>query len=102
LNTLIYYSKEWIKDIIPMAKALKVGAGNVAGTDICPVVDAAAKARIEDCITRGVAEGATLLVDGRGAQVEGYPNGHFVGPTLFTDVKKEHAVYQEEIFGPGK
>jgi malonate-semialdehyde dehydrogenase (acetylating)/methylmalonate-semialdehyde dehydrogenase len=85
-----------------MAKALKVGAGAVDSTDVGPVVDAAAKERIEACIARGVEEGATLLVDGRGVQVEGYPNGHFVGPTLFTDVKKEHSVYQEEIFGPGK
>jgi malonate-semialdehyde dehydrogenase (acetylating)/methylmalonate-semialdehyde dehydrogenase len=47
-----------------------------------------------------VAEGATLALDGRNISVDGYPDGNFVGPTIFTDVKPEMRIYSEEIFGP--
>ena len=50
--------------------------------------------------TQGVAEGATLVVDGRGLAVPGTPSGFFVGPTLFDRVTPPMAVYREEIFGP--
>jgi aldehyde dehydrogenase (NAD+) len=43
-----------------------------------------------------VAEGARLVVDGRGVKGP----GHFVGPTLFADATNEMAIAREEIFGP--
>lgn len=43
---------------------------------------------------------ATLLLDGRGVQVEGYPNGNWIGPTIIDNVKPGMACYDEEIFGP--
>lgn len=52
------------------------------------------------CINRGVEEGATLVVDGRNYQVSGYPNGYYVGGTLFAQVKPNMRIYREEIFGP--
>jgi len=45
-------------------------------------------------------EGAELLLDGRDCEVEGYPDGNWVGPTLFAGVKPEMSIYQDEIFGP--
>ena len=51
-------------------------------------------------IDQGVAQGATLCVDGRRLQVAGYEQGFFVGPTLFDHVTPTMAIYQEEIFGP--
>ena len=45
-------------------------------------------------------EGAELVLDGRGVQVAGYPNGYYVGPTLFDRVHPEMAIAREEIFGP--
>jgi malonate-semialdehyde dehydrogenase (acetylating)/methylmalonate-semialdehyde dehydrogenase len=47
-----------------------------------------------------VAEGARLLLDGRGLRVAGAEAGYFLGPTLFDQVRTEHAIYREEIFGP--
>ena len=47
-----------------------------------------------------MAEGATLLLDGRDATVEGYPNGNWVGPTVFDDVRPGMVIATEEIFGP--
>ena len=55
---------------------------------------------VEKAIARGVTEGAKLILDGRGVKVAGAENGYFVGPTIFDEVKPEHYVGNEEIFGP--
>ena len=51
-------------------------------------------------IERGVAGGATLVVDGRGAGGERRSDGAFVGPTILDDVTPEMEIAQEEVFGP--
>ncbi|MGV8690941.1 aldehyde dehydrogenase family protein, partial [Pseudomonas aeruginosa] len=48
----------------------------------------------------GVAQGAELVVDGRGYQVAGHENGFFLGGSLFDRVTPEMTIYKEEIFGP--
>lgn len=79
---------------------LTLGPSLDASTDFGPVVSAAAKERIEEYIASGVQEGADLVVDGRGATVEGYPNGFWEGASLFDYVRPEMRIYREEIFGP--
>lgn len=81
-------------------KALKVGPSLEPDSDFGPVVTAAAKERIEGYIQSGIDDGATLLADGRGLEVEGHKGGFWVGPTLFDHVTKDMAIYREEIFGP--
>jgi len=65
-----------------------------------PVVTADAKRRITSLIDKGVAEGAKLVVDGRGLTLQGYENGFFLGGTLFDRVTRDMSIYREEIFGP--
>ncbi len=65
-----------------------------------PVISAKAKASILDMIETGVKEGATLALDGRGLEAPGCEKGHFVGPTVFTDVKPGMEIHNTEIFGP--
>jgi malonate-semialdehyde dehydrogenase (acetylating)/methylmalonate-semialdehyde dehydrogenase len=48
----------------------------------------------------GVKEGAKLLLDGRGIKVAGNEGGHFIGPTIFADVKEGMEIHKNEIFGP--
>lgn len=67
---------------------------------IGPVISARAKESILQLIEEGVEEGATLALDGRDIVVEGCENGHFIGPTVFTDVKPGMKIHQTEIFGP--
>jgi malonate-semialdehyde dehydrogenase (acetylating)/methylmalonate-semialdehyde dehydrogenase len=67
---------------------------------IGPVISRTAKERIEKLIEAGVREGATLALDGRGIKVKGFERGHFIGPTVFTDVKPGMEVHSTEIFGP--
>jgi malonate-semialdehyde dehydrogenase (acetylating)/methylmalonate-semialdehyde dehydrogenase len=65
-----------------------------------PVISARHRDRVNDYITQGEKEGAKLLLDGRGATVDGLPDGHWVGPTVFEDVSPESTIGTEEIFGP--
>jgi malonate-semialdehyde dehydrogenase (acetylating) / methylmalonate-semialdehyde dehydrogenase len=82
------------------ARAVKVGPGRDADSEMGPVVTAAAKERIVGLIGRGAEQGAELAVDGRGFSVSGHENGFFVGPTVIDQVRPEMDVYREEIFGP--
>ncbi len=65
-----------------------------------PVISAKARKFILDMIQAGIDEGATLALDGRGLKVKGCEKGHFVGPTVFTDVKPGMKIHETEIFGP--
>jgi malonate-semialdehyde dehydrogenase (acetylating)/methylmalonate-semialdehyde dehydrogenase len=91
-------SQKWIPEIVEKSKGLTIGAG-VDNKDIAPLNTKAAKERIERLIADG-AKNATLLLDGRGVKVPGYPNGNWVGQTIIDNVKPGMACYDEEIFGP--
>ena len=82
------------------ARAVKVGSGREAGSEMGPVVTRQAQERILGLIDTGAAQGARVTVDGRGFTVPGYENGFFVGPTVLDGVSTEMDVYREEIFGP--
>jgi malonate-semialdehyde dehydrogenase (acetylating)/methylmalonate-semialdehyde dehydrogenase len=89
-----------IKKMIPRVEALKIGLSSDAGADYGPLVTKAALNRVKEYIDTGVAEGASLLVDGRGFKMQGYEEGYFIGGTLFDHVTPEMKIYKEEIFGP--
>ena len=86
--------------MVAKAKTLKIGAGTDKGVDVGPVISCAARDRVNGLIERGIADGATLALDGRQPDVPGYENGNFVGPTVFADVKPGMVIYEQEIFGP--
>ena len=65
-----------------------------------PVISSKAKQFIHDQIEFGIREGARLVLDGRGIKPPGCDGGHYVGPTVFTDVRPGMSVHQTEIFGP--
>jgi len=65
-----------------------------------PVISAKALAFVHEMIDTGIREGARLVLDGRAVQVAGAEKGHFIGPTIFTDVKPGMAIHRTEIFGP--
>jgi malonate-semialdehyde dehydrogenase (acetylating)/methylmalonate-semialdehyde dehydrogenase len=82
------------------AKALEVKNGMEPDAEMGPIVTREARDRIEGYIATGVAEGATLVVDGRNFKVPGFENGFFTGGTLFDHVTPAMRIYREEIFGP--
>ncbi|EYF01160.1 Methylmalonate-semialdehyde dehydrogenase [Chondromyces apiculatus DSM 436] len=92
---------EWVREALhEAARAIVLGDGSKPGVTMGPVVSAAAKDRILSCIEQGTREGARLTLDGRGATVEGCPNGNWIGPSIFEDVQPGMSVATEEIFGP--
>ena len=90
-----------IEKMIPRVEALKIGP-YTGGEDVDfgPLVTSEAKARVLGLIDKGVEEGATLAVDGRGFKMQGYEDGFFVGACLFDNVTKDMDIYKTEIFGP--
>ena len=82
------------------ASHLKVGPGLEAGVMMGPVITAQHRDRVAAYIDAGIAQGATLVLDGRGLQVPGHQNGFFIGPTIFDRVSPDMTIYRDEIFGP--
>ena len=98
-----------------MAAAVMVGVDNVQhiidkmidearqiipGKNLGSVISLAAKKRIEGYITEAEEAGAKVLLDGRGASVDGNENGYYVGPTIIDHVTPDMKIAQEEVFGP--
>ena len=79
---------------------LKIGVASDPDAHFGPVVTATHRQRIESYIEMGVNEGADLLVDGRGASLQGHEDGFFIGPSLFDRVTPDMQSYRDEIFGP--
>jgi malonate-semialdehyde dehydrogenase (acetylating)/methylmalonate-semialdehyde dehydrogenase len=82
------------------ARAVKVGPGREADSEMGPVVTRQAQDRITRLIGTGESQGASITVDGRGYQVADHEDGFFVGPTVIDNVTTDMDVYQQEIFGP--
>ncbi len=78
---------------------LHIGDGR-RGCDMGPLVTSAHRDKVVSYLDAGVAEGATLAVDGRDHEIDGEPGGFWLGPTLFDNVTPEMSVYRDEIFGP--
>ena len=97
---LVGEAQKWIPDMVAKAKTLKINAGTEKDTDVGPLISCHALARVGGLIDRGVADGATLELDGRKPNVPGFAKGNFVGPTVFSGVKPGMAIYDEEVFGP--
>jgi malonate-semialdehyde dehydrogenase (acetylating) / methylmalonate-semialdehyde dehydrogenase len=98
-----------------MAASAMVGVGNIdhiidkicdeakkiiPGKNLGAVISKDAKDKIERYITEAEKAGAKVLVDGRGAKVQGKENGTYVGPTVIDYVRPDMAIAKEEVFGP--
>lgn len=90
-------------DLIARVKAkmatLKIGDGR-RSCDMGPLVTAVHRDKVASYVDIAIADGAEVVVDGRGIQVDGDPNGFWFGPTLIDRVPITSRVYTEEIFGP--
>ncbi len=86
-----------VEAIASRTRAVKVGAGADPDAEMGPLVTATHRDRVRELVDGGVADGATLVVDGR--DLADRP-GFFLGPCLFDGVTPEMAIYREEIFGP--
>jgi malonate-semialdehyde dehydrogenase (acetylating)/methylmalonate-semialdehyde dehydrogenase len=89
-----------IAKLQPLVENLRVGPGDKDNPDMGPLVTCVHRDKVKGYIDSGEAEGATILVDGRGLKVAGHEQGFFLGGTLFDHVTPSMKIYKEEIFGP--
>ena len=92
-------SKEWIEELKKEMELVMPGPWDSEESGFGPVISSQAKERIIGLIEKGKTE-AHCLIDGSQCSVEGYPEGNWVGPTLFSKVKTDSEIYKTEIFGP--
>ena len=92
---------EFMERLVEASKKITIGNALNPDIDMGPVISQKAVDRIHNYIEIGLAEGATLILDGRNPNVLGEnKNGYYVGPTIFTDVTPCMRIAKEEIFGP--
>jgi malonate-semialdehyde dehydrogenase (acetylating)/methylmalonate-semialdehyde dehydrogenase len=84
----------------PRVQALKIGPSTDASAEMGPLVTRAHCDKVSSYIDAGAAEGADLVVDGRGLKLQGYEKGFWLGGTLLDRVTPQMSVYKDEIFGP--
>ncbi len=89
-----------VESLVRRARGLKLGYGLDEDTEMGPLVSKKAKDRALGYVDRATTEGANVVLDGRGARVEGFEDGYYLGPTIFDNVQPDMAVAREEIFGP--
>ena len=90
---------EFIDHMVEQTQNQTVGYGLDEGVDVGAIISEDHEKTVRDYIESGVEEGAELLIDGRDITVEGY-DGHFVGPSLFSEVTSNMTIAREEHFGP--
>ncbi len=93
-------AQPWIAALKEAMKTIRPGVWNDAGAAYGPIISIKAKQRVLKLIEQGKAEGAECLLDGSSYQHPEFPQGNWVGPTLFAGVTTEMSLYKEEIFGP--
>lgn len=84
--------------VVGRAKAAKVGFDKDADLTTGPVIDGRAWTRLKGLVDAAVSDGATLLAGGN--RPVGLNSGHYLAPTVLTDVTETMGVYRQETFGP--
>src|SRR4051812_47677837 len=82
-----------------VAQAFTPGDPFGEGTRLGPLVSDTQLERVRGYIRKGVEEGARLVTGGE-EPPEGLEHGFYVRPTVFSDVRNDMTIAQEEIFGP--
>jgi malonate-semialdehyde dehydrogenase (acetylating)/methylmalonate-semialdehyde dehydrogenase len=86
--------------LVKFAAERKIGPAYDRTSELGPLVSEGQLKFVTDWIEKGVAEGARLVLDGRGAVVKGFEKGFYLGPTIFDRVQPGMTIGDQEIFGP--
>ncbi len=89
-----------IEKLTEKVKTISIDQGLNEKADMGPLVTPQHFEKVKSYVDLGVAEGAKLVIDGRGYSHKGYEKGFFLAPCLFDHVSKDMRIYKEEIFGP--
>lgn len=102
ISVIVFVGKtiEWANELAERLSSVKPNVWDHPDAAFGPLINKTAVSRVNALIQSGIDQGANCLIDGRGIEVEGYPDGNWVGPTLFTNVNTDMDIYTAEIFGP--
>jgi aldehyde dehydrogenase (NAD+)/phenylacetaldehyde dehydrogenase len=90
---------DFLAELVAAAEGIELGHGLDDMTDMGPLVSAAQLDRVTGFVNGGIRDGASVATGG-GAPADPPGSGHFMSPTVFTDVRDDMAIAQDEIFGP--
>jgi betaine-aldehyde dehydrogenase len=90
----------FIEALLKKTKEIKLGHGLDPQTQMGPLISESHRAKVEEYIQIGKAEGAKILIGGGRPQDKKLEKGFFVEPTIFDQVTPQMRIAQEEIFGP--
>ncbi|MDH5590404.1 MAG: CoA-acylating methylmalonate-semialdehyde dehydrogenase, partial [Gemmatimonadota bacterium] len=86
--------------ILDGASSLRMGDGLDPDTDMGPVISSTHRDRVKTFIDEAAGSGGRLALDGRYDVVDTMPGGHWIGPTVFDEVRMDTPLGTEEVFGP--
>ncbi|MBT2287749.1 NAD-dependent succinate-semialdehyde dehydrogenase [Paenibacillus albidus] len=92
--------ESFLEKLMPLVQGLKVGPGMQPGTDVGPLIDEKALAKVERLVRDAQRKGAKVMLGGKSLAGAKYAGGHFYAPTLLDEVTDNMDIAQEEIFGP--
>jgi betaine-aldehyde dehydrogenase len=92
--------QEVIERVAAIAKGIKLGHGLTEGVKMGPIISREQYETVMHYINLAKNEGCTLVCGGYHPEGAEFAKGHFIAPTIFSDVKPEHTLFREEVFGP--
>jgi acyl-CoA reductase-like NAD-dependent aldehyde dehydrogenase len=87
---------EFVAAVVRNSSALRVGSAFDDASDLGPLITREQWTKVQRYVNLGIEQGANLALGGTTPQADGY----FQEPTIFTDVRNDMTIAQEEIFGP--
>lgn len=90
----------FLEMLVARVRTLKLGDGLKEGTDVGPCINKGQQAIVQSYVDIGLQQGATLVTGGKIPEDPELSRGWFYCPTVFADVKPDHRIAKEEIFGP--
>lgn len=91
---------EVVAALVERVKRIRLGDPQDPSTQMGPLVSAKQRETVERYVALGIQEGATLAAGGRRPEGGAFESGHYYLPTVFTGVRNDMRIAQEEIFGP--
>ena len=100
-NLVVYDSvyDEFMDRCLAELRLFRLGNGMDPRTTMGPVISPESRQRLEVAVDTAVDEGGSVLLDGRGAEVDGHPEGNWMGPTIVTG-RPGMEIFDRELFGP--
>ncbi len=90
---------EFVEKVSQRMGTLRTGDGT-RGCDMGPLITQVHRDKVASYIDVAASDGASVVVDGRDVEIDGDPDGFWLGPTLIDKVPTSSSVYRDEIFGP--